>query len=43
MNPVIGVILSAILLKETGVLGIRYFAALLLISAGIVIVNIKKS
>ena len=41
MNPVIGVVLSAILLKETNVLGIRYFLALLLISAGIVIVNVK--
>ena len=41
INPVIGVVLSAILLKETGTLGIRYFLALLLISLGIVIVNIK--
>ena len=41
MNPVIGVILSAILLKETSVLGIKYFLALLLISTGIVIVNLK--
>lgn len=41
MNPVIGVVLSAIFLKETGTLGIKYFIALLLISAGIVIVNSK--
>ena len=43
MNPVIGVILSALLLGETGQLGINYIAALLLISAGIIIVNIKAS
>ena len=41
INPVIGVVLSAILLKEAGTLGIKYFVALLLISLGIVIVNLK--
>ena len=41
MNPVIGVILSALLLGETEALGIRYFLALFLISAGIIIVNAK--
>ena len=42
MNPVIGVALSALLLGETGQLGFRHIAALLLISAGIVAVNIRE-
>lgn len=41
MNPVIGVLLSALLLGESGQLGIKHIAALLLISAGIVTVNIS--
>lgn len=42
MNPVIGVVLSAVLLKETGLLGIRYFLALFLVSAGIILVNVRR-
>ena len=41
MNPVTGVLLSAILLGEADQLGIRYIAALLLVTAGIIIVNRK--
>ncbi|MBQ8959651.1 MAG: DMT family transporter [Ruminococcus sp.] len=40
MNPVIGVILSALLLGEAGQLGPKHAAALLLIAAGIAAVNI---
>ena len=40
MNPVMGVMLSAVLLGDK--LGIRYAAALLLIGAGIATVNMKK-
>lgn len=39
MNPVFGVLLSALLLKETDALGIAAVAALLLVCAGIYIVN----
>lgn len=39
MNPVFGVILSAILLQERGSIGITSLAALLLVCAGIYIVN----
>ena len=42
MNPVMGVMLSAVLLGEAGQLGIKYAAALLLIGAGIATVNLKK-
>lgn len=42
MNPVIGVMLSAVLLGESGQLGIKHVAALLLIGAGIATVNLKK-
>ena len=42
MNPVIGVILSALLLGEFSSLGIRYVFALLLVSAGIITVNSGK-
>lgn len=41
MNPVIGVILSAILLGEAGELGLKHAGALLLICAGIVAVNLS--
>ena len=41
MNPVFGVVLSAILLGEYSQLGIKYVLALLLVSAGIVIVNLN--
>lgn len=41
MNPVFGVVLSAILLGEYSQLGLKYVLALLLVSAGIVIVNVK--
>ncbi len=43
MNPVIGVVLSALLLGEGAQLGIRYAAALVLIAAGIIAVNIGGS
>ena len=39
MNPVIGVVLSALLLGEESELGLKYIIALLLISAGILTVN----
>ena len=42
MNPVFGVILSAVLLKEGSALGIFSILALLLVCAGIVIVNREK-
>ena len=41
MNPVIGVILSALLLGEAGELGLKHAGALLLICAGIVAVNLS--
>lgn len=43
MNPVFGVVLSAILLGEYSQLGLKYILALLLVSAGIVIVNVKMN
>ena len=42
MNPVIGVILSALLLGEGDQLGWKYVIALILVSLGIVIVNTSK-
>ena len=42
MTPVSGVILSALLLGESGTLEWQYAVSLLLVSAGIVIVNYKK-
>lgn len=42
MNPVIGVILSALLLGEAGQLGIKYVISLVLIALGIVVVNYEK-
>ena len=42
MNPVIGVILSALLLGEGDVLGIKHILSLILISLGIAMVNIKR-
>ena len=42
MTPVSGVILSAILLGESGALGWQYAVSLLLVSIGIVIVNYKS-
>ena len=43
MTPVSGVILSALMLGETGVIGWQYAGALLLVSVGIVIVNYKMT
>lgn len=44
MNPVFGVILSVLLLSETEVISIsRALIALILVTAGIITVNIKKS
>ena len=43
MNPVIGVILSALLLGEAQQLGLKHAAALVLITAGIIVVNTDKS
>ncbi|MBP3798646.1 MAG: DMT family transporter [Ruminococcus sp.] len=43
MNPVIGVILSALLLGEAGQLGIKYVISLVLIALGIVVVNYEKN
>ena len=43
MNPVIGVILSALLLGEAGQLGIKYVISLVLIALGIVVVNYEKT
>ena len=43
MNPVIGVILSALLLGEAQQLGLKHAAALMLITAGIIVVNTDKS
>lgn len=43
MTPVFGCILSAVLLKESiGNNGIRIFSALILVSLGIIMVNLKK-
>lgn len=42
MNPVIGVLLSALLLGEADELGIKYLIALMLIGGGIAVVNIQK-
>ena len=39
MNPVCGVIISAIVLHESGVLRVSFLTALLLVCAGIIIVN----
>ena len=43
MTPVTGVILSALLLDEAGQLGIKHILALLLIAAGITVVNITPA
>lgn len=42
MNPVCGVIISAIVLRESGVLRVSFLTALLLVCAGIIIVNRGK-
>ena len=42
MNPVCGVIISAIVLHESGVLRVSFLTALLLVCAGIIIVNRGK-
>ncbi len=42
MNPVIGVILSALLLGEVEMLGIKHIISLVLIALGIAMVNIQK-
>ena len=39
MTPVAGVLLSAVLLGESSLLGVKHFAALVLIAAGITVVN----
>ena len=41
MNPVCGVVISALVLHESGVLRISFLTALLLVCAGIIIVNRK--
>ena len=43
MTPVTGVILSALILGETDRLGLKYAAALLLIGAGMIAVNLDRS
>ena len=43
MTPVLGVVLSALLLGEGGQLGVRHIVSLLLIAAGITVVNLKQS
>lgn len=43
MTPVTGVILSALLLDEAGQLGIKHIIALMLIAAGIMVVNITPA
>lgn len=43
MNPVFGVILSAVLLKESGTIGVMCVVSLLLVCAGIYIVNKAES
>ena len=42
MTPVLGVVLSALLLGEGGQLGIRHLVSLVFITAGIIVVNLKK-
>ncbi len=42
MTPIMGVVLSALLLGEGDQLGIRHVLSLVLVSAGIIVVNIKK-
>lgn len=42
MTPVLGVVLSALLLGEGGQLGIRHIVSLVFITAGIIVVNLKK-
>ena len=42
MTPVTGVILSALLLGESGVPGVRHIVSLLLVAAGIIVVNYKR-
>ena len=42
MTPVLGVVLSALLLGEGGQLGIRHIVSLAFITAGIIVVNLKK-
>ena len=42
MTPVAGVVLSALLLGESSQLGLRYAIALILISIGIAVVNLKE-
>ncbi|MDD6270274.1 MAG: DMT family transporter [Oscillospiraceae bacterium] len=42
MNPVFGVVLSAVLLQESGSIGVMSLAALMLVCAGIYIVNKKQ-
>ena len=41
MNPVCGVVISAIVLHESNVLNLSFLTALLLVCAGIVIVNLQ--
>ncbi len=43
MNPVFGVVLSALLLPEASALGIMSLVSLLLICAGIFIVNFERN
>ena len=43
MNPVIGVLLSALLLGESDELGAKYLIALLLIASGIAVVNFRNT
>ena len=43
MTPVFGVILSAMFLGEAGLLGIKHIISLILIAAGILIVNLNTS
>lgn len=40
-NPIMGTVLSAIFLRESGVIGVQIILALALVSAGIIIVNKK--
>ena len=42
MTPIMGVVLSALLLGEADQLGIRHILSLILVCAGIIIVNVKK-
>lgn len=43
MTPVFGVLLSTVLLQENQFFGIKYMAALILVSVGITIVNVSKN